>query len=120
MNGLAAFFAAGVEAMGLQPAGVSMLTRTLTVLFFSSALAALATGLVMLLLGWIDWLQAGRWHALSLLQLGYDTGVLEARWFLSASWRWPIHDALAEIPVAFVLLALAPMCWWIGRRLASR
>jgi len=49
-----------------------------------------------------------------LLQLGYDAHLIKARWFLANQWSWPLHDALAKIPVLVTMVCIAPLFWWLG------
>ena len=91
----------------------------------SLLLRALALGLgcaavLLALNGFIEYLQTGRWPTLSLLRLGYDSGLLQARWFLAHRWSMPLHDVLDALPVTVVALGLAPLCWWLGGRLGRR
>ncbi len=97
-----------------------MFDRIGSLLLYFSAIAAGATALVMLLSDYITWLQTNRWSTLSVLQAGYDSGVLKARWFLNQQWSWPLHDLLAEIPLHVLLLLVAPLFWWLGVKLARR
>ena len=74
----------------------------------------------MLLLGFIEWLQTGRWHTTSVLQAAYDARLVRARWFLSVDWGWRLHEVLYRIPLLIVLIGLAPLSWALGLRFARR
>lgn len=89
------------------------------------ALMTLAIGCgcaaVLLVLGaFVEYLQAGRWPARSLLDVAYELRLVRARWFLANHWSWPLRDALDAVPVTVALLALAPVSWWLGGRLGRR
>ncbi|MEZ5559952.1 MAG: hypothetical protein R3E86_15575 [Pseudomonadales bacterium] len=89
-------------------------------ILYTAALACGCGAALLVLFGFIEWLQTSRWPALSLLQAAYDLRLLRARWFLANEWTWPLHDVLAQIPVSLSLLALAPLFWWVATRLAHR
>lgn len=94
--------------------------RFLSVSLFILALALLCGAALLALTGFIDWLIHGRWPDQSVLRLGYDIGLIEARWFLVHDWVRPLRDVLAWLPGSLTALLLAPLCWWlsgvIGRR----
>ena len=91
-----------------------MTDRFLSAFFHILALALAGGAVLLFILGFVEYLQVGRWPRLSLLQLGYDTHLIRARWFLGNRWSWPVHDALAKIPVTLTMLCAAPLCWWLG------
>lgn len=84
------------------------------------ALACVCTAAVLALAGFIEYLQRGRWPDQSLLRAGYDSGLLQARWFLVGDWRMFLRDQLAWLSVVWVSLGLAPLLWWLGGVLARR
>jgi len=94
--------------------------RIIATTFFWAALAAAGSTLLMLLNGFIEYLQAGAWHATSLLQFGYDTGLIQACWFLANDWSWWIHDAFSWTPIYALLLGVAPVLWWLSSRIGGR
>lgn len=94
--------------------------RILAPILFVSALALLCASALLALSGFLDWLIHGRWPDQSLLRLGYDTGLLRARWFLAAGWGGPVREALAAVPGSLAALLLAPVCWWSAGRLSRR
>ena len=98
-----------------------MLTnRAIAIICFTCALLLVGMVAIVLLLGFTEWLQTGRWHSESLLQAAYDAGLLRARWFLSGDWAWYVHEILNAIPVLAVWLALAPLFWAVGLKFARR
>ncbi len=94
--------------------GTGMADRFLTAWFYVIALALASGAVLFFIIGFVEYLQVGRWPARSLLQLGYDTSLVRARWFLANQWSWPVHDALAKIPVTVAMLCTAPLFWWLG------
>ncbi|MEQ8860547.1 MAG: hypothetical protein RIC56_18045 [Pseudomonadales bacterium] len=74
---------------------------------------------VLVLAGFIQFLQTERWPDQSLLRIGYDSGLLQARWFLAGDWAMTLREGLARMPTALALLLLAPPCWWLGGRLGN-
>jgi hypothetical protein len=91
----------------------------------SYALRVLAIGcgcaaVLLALGGFVEYLQFGRWPTRSLLDAAYELRVVRARWFLANEWSWPLHNALRSTPVTLVVLALSPICWWLGNRLSRR
>lgn len=84
------------------------------------ALACVCAAALLALAGFIEYLQRGRWPDQSLLRLGYDSGLLRARWFLVDDWRMLLRDLLAWLSAAWVSLGLAPLLWWLGGILARR
>ena len=94
--------------------GVPMTDRFLTAGFYAIALGLAGGAVLIFILGFIEYLQLGRWPSLSLLQLGYDAQLIRARWFLANQWSWPVHDLLAKIPVLLAMLCIAPVFWWLG------
>jgi hypothetical protein len=94
--------------------------RLLSPLLFVLALALFCTAALLALSGFIDWLIHGRWPDQSLLRLGYETGLVRARWFLTQGWAGLVRNVLASVPGSVAALVLAPLCWWSARRLGSR
>jgi len=94
--------------------------RLFSLVLFAAAIASFGGAVLLLLNGFIEYLQAGSWHATSLLQFGYDTMLIRARWFLANEWSWWIHDALAVVPTYLALIAVAPLCWWLSTRFGQR
>lgn len=94
--------------------------RIVSTLLFAIAVLCLVGAGVLLLNGFIEYLQSGSWKTVSVLQLGYESHVIRARWFLRHDWSWWIHDVLEVIPTYGALLGLAPVCWWLSRLLAAR
>lgn len=99
---------------------VAVVDRILAPVLFVLALALLCVAALLALAGFIDWLIHGRWPDQSLLRLGYDSGLLRARWFLSYGWGTAVRDALAAVPGSLAALLLAPLCWWSAGRLGRR
>lgn len=97
-----------------------MADRLISLLFFGAAYICGVGAMLILFVGFIDWLQTGSWSNLSVLEFGYNSHLLKARWFLDHRWSWWMHDVLHWIPVYGVLLGFAPMAWvfgaWMGRR----
>ena len=94
--------------------------RIIAIICFTSALLLVGMVAIVLLLGFTEWLQTGRWYSKSLLQAAYDAGLLRARWFLSGDWAWYVHEVLNVIPVLAVWLAAAPLIWAVGLKFARR
>ena len=94
--------------------------RLISLLFFGIAYACGVAAALMLLAGFIDWLQTGRWHDLSVLELAYNSHLIKARWFLEYRWSWWIHDVLQWVPLYGLLLAVAPLSWVCGAWAARR
>jgi hypothetical protein len=94
--------------------------RTIAILCFTSALLLVGAITIVLLIGFTEWLQTGRWHTDSLLQAAYDARLLRARWFLSGDWAWQLHEILDQIPVLVVWLVVAPLFWAVGLKFARR
>jgi len=94
--------------------------RVISIVLFAAAVLAFGGAVLLLLNGFIEYLQSGRWQAASLLQVGYDSHVIRARWFLGNDWNWWIHDVLALVPAYLALLAAAPCCWWLSGRFGER
>ena len=88
--------------------------RITSIALFATALISFSSAVLLLLNGFIEYLQTGTWHSLSLLQLGYDSHLIKARWFLSYEWSWWLHDLLQFVPVYAALILLAPLAWWIS------
>ena len=100
--------------------GSAVADRLISLLFFGIAYACGVAAVLMLLAGFIDWLQTGRWHDLSVLELAYNAHVVKARWFLEYRWSWWIHDMLQWIPLYALLLVVAPLAWVCGAWAARR
>lgn len=94
--------------------------RMLSTTLFVLALACACTAALLALSGFIDYLVQGRWPDQSVLRIGYDSGLLEARWFLRNDWSMPVRDVLARVPAALASLVLTPLLWWLSNRFASR
>ncbi len=93
--------------------------RLISLVLFLLALGAGSIAVVLVLAGFIEFLQSGRWPDQSLLRLGYDSGLLRARWFLAHDWAMILRNLLAGVPAAVALAALVPPCWWLSGRLAQ-
>jgi hypothetical protein len=94
--------------------------RFLSIALFAAAFLSFGGASLLLLNGFIEYLQTGSWTATSLLQTGYDSYLIRARWFLANQWSWWIHDVLEVIPTYAALLGIAPVCWWLSQRLDQR
>jgi len=94
--------------------------RILSIALFVTAIGCFGGAVLQLLNSFIEYLQAGYWHSTTLLQFGYDTSLVRARWFLANPWSWWMHDLLASIPTYAALLATAPVAWWLSGRIESR
>jgi hypothetical protein len=94
--------------------------RLLASLLFACALLCIVGAGLLLLEGFISYLQTDRWRTISLLQAGYDAHLLRPRWFLLHDWSEPAHRALGAVPLFAALLVIAPMAWWSSNRLDSR
>ena len=88
--------------------------RFTSIALFATALISFSSAVLLLLNGFIEYLQNGAWHSVSLLQLGYDSHLIKARWFLAHEWSWWLHDLLQFVPVHAALILLAPLAWWIS------
>ena len=97
-----------------------MTDRLISLLFFGIAYLSGVAALLILFIGFVDWLQTGSWNNLSVLELGYNTHMLKARWFLDHRWSWWMHDVLHLIPVYAFLLGFAPIAWIFGAWMARR
>ena len=94
--------------------------RALSIALFLLALGSLGGAGLMLLNGFLEYLQVGHWSATSLLQAGYDTHLIKARWFLAHEWSWWLHDLLEAIPTYAALLVVTPVAWWLSTRFRER
>lgn len=94
--------------------------RLLSTALFALALVCFSLAFLLLLNDFVVYLQTERWKTLSLLQFGYDSSLLRARWLLGYRWGLHIHDVLAAIPVYAVLLGLSPLAWWASGRFGRR
>ena len=88
--------------------------RIVSLIFYVAALILGGVLGVILLSGFIEWLQTGEWHTRSLLRAAYDAHFIRARWFLSGDWGWRVHEVLDHIPLLAVLGALIPLSWAAG------
>jgi hypothetical protein len=94
--------------------GADMTDRFFTASFYVISLGLAGGAALFFIIGFVEYLQVGRWPAHSLLQLAYDADLIRARWFLANQWSWPVHDVLAKIPVTLAMLSVAPLFWWLG------
>ena len=97
-----------------------MTDRLLSLLLFGIAYLSGVAAMLILFVGFIDWLQTGSWSNLSVLEFGYNAHLLKARWFLDHRWSWWMHDVLQWIPVYAFLLGFAPLAWLFGAWMARR
>ncbi len=97
-----------------------MADRLLSLLLFGAAYVSGVTAVLILFVGFIDWLQTGSWSNLSVLEFGYNAHFLKARWFLDNQWSWWMHDMLRWMPVYALLLGFAPFAWVSGAWMARR
>ena len=104
--------------LGLMDA--ARMDRLVSTTLFAIAILCLGGAGVLLLNGFIEYLQSGSWKSTSLLQLGYESHVVRARWFLRHDWSWWIHDLLEVVPTYAALLGIAPVSWWLSRLVAAR
>ena len=88
-------------------------------LFCTAYIFGIAAALI-LLAGFIEYLQSGHWTDVSLLEVGYDAYLIKARWFLDHRWSWWIHDVLNVIPLSVALIVSAPLLWLLATRLEQR
>lgn len=87
---------------------------------FIAAILSFGGAVLLLLNGFIEYLQVGRWQAVSLLEVAYESNLIRAGWFLRHEWsRW-VHDVLEAVPVYAALLGFAPVAWWFSGRFGSR
>jgi hypothetical protein len=97
-----------------------MADRMISLTFYGLACLCGIAAVLILLVGFVDWLQTERWTNLSVLEFGYDAHLIRARWFINNRWSWWLHDLMHLIPLYVFLLALAPLSWvvgaWFGRR----
>jgi hypothetical protein len=101
-------------------ADAPVMDRLLSLGLFGIAIVSIGGAGLMLLNGFIEYLQSGSWTATSVLQFGYDTYVVRARWFLANDWSWWIHDMLGAVPLYAALLGIAPIAWWLSNRFSER
>ncbi len=94
--------------------------RFLAIALFTVALLSLAGGTLLVLNGFIEYLQLGRWRLDSLLDVGYDLRLIDSRWFLASEPGVLIRRALAFVPAFAALLALGPVAWWLANRFGAR
>ena len=102
------------------PAHAVRMDRFLSTFFFLLALAALVGAALLLLGGFLEYLQEGRWRLESLLDAAYDLNLVSSRWFLTSEVASAVRLALRSVPTFAALLALAPVAWWLSRALGSR
>jgi hypothetical protein len=94
--------------------------RFLSTTLFLLALAALAGAVLLLLGGFLEYLQVGRWRQGTLLDAAYDLNLVRSRWFLTSELANSLRSVLQKVPLFAALLAFAPLAWWLSRRLGSR
>ena len=94
--------------------------RFLSTTLFLLALAALVGALLLLLGGFLEYLQVGRWRLETLLDAAYDLNLVRSRWFLTSELANSLRSVLKKVPLFAALLAVAPLAWWLSRRLDSR
>ena len=94
--------------------------RFLSTFFFLLALAAIVGAVLLLLGGFLEYLQVGRWRLESLLDAAYDLNLVRSRWFLTSDAANMVRVALRSVPIFAALLAIAPLSWWLSRCLSSR
>ena len=94
--------------------------RFIAYLLFIAALVAGAAASLLLVVGFVDWLQTDSWHSPSVWQFGYDTYLIRAKWFLAYQWSWPVHEVLAIVPLYAALLVFAPVSFWCSSLLSKR
>jgi hypothetical protein len=109
-----------VESIPVMPEDRAVMDRALSVSLFAVAVLCFGGAVLLLLNGFIEYLQAGSWKATSLLQFCYDAHLIRARWFLANDWSWWIHDALKAVPGYAVLLVLSPAAWWLSGVVSRR
>ena len=97
-----------------------MADRLISLLLFGTAYLCGVAAMLILFVGFVDWLQSGSWTDLTVLELGYNAHLIKARWFLEHQWSWWLHDFLQWIPVYAALLSLAPLAWLSGAWTARR
>ena len=89
-------------------------------LLFVASLVAGAVAVLLLINGFVEWLQTERWQSVSVLEFGYDTHLIKARWFIAHRWSWWLHDVLEVVPVYAALIGFVPVAWWGSDRLGNR
>ena len=94
--------------------------RFFAVALFAIALLSLAGGVLLMLNGFIEYLQLGRWRLVSLLDVGYELRLLDSRWFLASEPGALIRRGLSVVPAFAALLVLGPCAWWLGNRFGAR
>jgi hypothetical protein len=75
---------------------------------------------LLLLGGFLEYLQVGRWRLESLLDAAYDLNLVSSRWFLTSEAANTVRLALRSVPIFAALLVVAPVAWWLSRALGSR
>lgn len=108
------------EAAFSIPDDLPVMDRAFSVLLFAIAVLSFGGAVLLLLNGFIAYLQLGSWKTLSLLQFCYDAHIIRARWFLANDWSWWIHDLLEAIPGYAALLAVCPVAWWLSGMVGRR
>ncbi|MEM8765915.1 MAG: hypothetical protein AAGE43_00605 [Pseudomonadota bacterium] len=94
--------------------------RFLTIALFTIALLSLAGGALLVLNGFLEYLQLGRWRLDSLLDVGYNLKLLDSRWFLASEPAALLRRGLAMVPAFAALLVLGPVAWWLANRFGAR
>jgi hypothetical protein len=108
------------QAGGQEARTAAAVDRFFAIALQTLALACLCVAAVLAVAGFIEFLIDGRWPDQSILRMGYDSRLLEARWFLNAEWALTIRDLLAEVPTTLLAVALAPLSWRLGAVFARR
>lgn len=94
--------------------------RTVSILLFTLAILCLGGAALLLLTEVLEYLQNGRWRIDSLLDVGYEYHLLNARWFLASDVGSFVRGLLRQIPAFAALLVIGPIAWWLSNRLGDR
>ena len=97
-----------------------MVDRLIAWFFYATAYACGAAAGLIVLVGFIDWLQTGSWSGVNLLEICYDARVVKAHWFLEHRWGGWVRDFLRATPLSVVLLAFAPLVYVLAARIERR